>query len=1830
MDLHDKGESKMDILSKISNKFSNKIFIIITLFLLLLLCFKNTLIQRKYSSKFIFNETLESPRRIYFEKNIGQLNETIDFYYRALNDFYILTPSGLILNSKKIKGKNYRQIIEMKWVGANPKPACKTMKRLQSRSNYLIGNDPNQWLRDIPHYQEVMYQSIWPGIDLVYHGRNQNIEFDFLISPKADPDQIRLQFSSGYPVKISPKGDLCIQINGEKVIYKRPEAWQETENLKEPVQVAYTVTGENQVGFDIGFYDAGRALVVDPQIIFSKYLSDRGGNQGSDVKVDDSGNIYITGTTNDIKFPTTNDDLTPNVFGGSHVFVTKMTPDGESLIYSTYFGGSGADSPCGLAVDTAGHVVVAGYTDSDNYPTANAFQSEFKDDVIAHAGTGKDGFVTRLNPEGNQFVFSTYMGGTYHDQVHDVVVDSAGNAYVTGETQSTEFPVKNALHPNMYNDHEEEAFVAKIAFEGELIWSTYIGGGQSKGYGIAIDRQKNLYITGECAALYYPVTENAYQGPLGTLSTAFVTKMNNQGTHMLFNSHLAGNSRGNAIAIDGSEAVCVTGRTSLEDFPTVNAFQTNKSTWYDGFVSKLSQEGSSLLFSSYLGGNSADYPKDIALSRDGSMYISGYTQSTDFWTIKSFQNTLSGNNDAFYTRINAAGSLDFSTYLGGSHWEGGSDAHISIDIGPDGYLYATGYTSSQDFPFDQAPDDAEDGLVSHAYVLKMQIDEKSELSVTPDPIVFPLTMPGEIAHETVEVTNPGSQDIDIFDIAVGPENLFTLEDEPEVTVESPLTMEPGDKVDFKVIYSPEGFAKPPDLGKSTGSEVVSGVLTILNTGDLKSAYFVDIETAEGLIVNDTRDNPDYDLNDGIYDAFENEEGIQTTLRAAIQNVNALQDENVTMVYIHLPASSDRTIQPLHELPRILYPIRFEIPQGENPVILDGSQAGDVDGLTLESGHCFLKNMIISNWKGQGLKIIGGEYNYIEQCTITNNSLQQTGMKAGLYIDESVSNRIRDNQIYSNQGYGIYITGTTSDLNVIENNRIGFNYLGSPGPYKQHVGVYVMNGSENQIRNNEIGMNRFGIVVEANPTSSGEAHENRVVSNYVGSSDTGLENFGNSATGILIKGTLKTIIEDNLITWNGNSKLTDFGGITINGFANETRVRNNLIGLDATGKAKAIGLGNFGYGIRVVGGAENTRISRNVISGNMYDGILLGLERSLWTPSHHTTIDSNIIGLDQGGKFPLANGYSGISIVDKSYSNVIECNTISANNVDGITVSFGGSGNDILDNRIGTDTTGTHTAGNNRNGILVAGTPGILIMGNLISGNEKTQIQLAYMSGIYNYVMNNTIGPAIQGDVALSNEAEFTNIGISLNKSHVLIEGNRIAFNKIGVDCYNQSSGEILTTFFYENLLAIKVWDSPITIANNAIWDNHRGIDVYDSQLKDLIIAGNEIFDNTSAGSGIHLIDSYADIFANNITRDAGHAIINEGNGSPIIQDNSIIDNAGMGLYHTGTVASLNAQHNWWGSETGPGGSGPGSGEEVSANIDYSKWRTEQIDLLVYNKRDTVHLRSGMVDWTSIYFRNWVSQDDHVSFTVHADKDWLEPQNEEFVDLHRWLGGRDDILFSIPAGTPVGASANVEVRAQSVLNPAYQDTAHFVAVVASQEANQIILTPDTAIVYSGETVKFAATGLNDFHVAFIDVEWECTGGTIDQQGVFKAGDEPGTFMVRATDKISGIISDAVVVIEEGTFVENGSTQVPKEFTLYQNYPNPFNPVTTIKFALPVSRFVTIQVFNITGQEIVTLLDGYQTAGEHAINWIPKGFPSGIYFYRLQAGEFSETKKLILQK
>jgi hypothetical protein len=658
-----------------------------------------------------------------FERNEGQTGSQVKFLARGQGYTLFLTPGEAVLALHKASAKS--GVLRMKLLGANPAPDVSGVDEMPGKSNYFIGNDAKQWHTNVPMYAKVKYKSVYSGIDLVYYGNQRQLEYDFVVAPGADPRRIQLGVCGARKISRSEDGDLVLAMDAGEIRWHKPVVYQETAGARQEIAANYAIKGKNRVGFQVAGYDPRMPLFIDP-LIYSTYLGGSGSDNGSGIAVDGSGNAYVTGYTSSTDFPTMNPLQPTNAAGngGFNVFVAKVNATGSALVYSTYLGGSGGDDQgLGIAVDSSGNAYVTGTTDSSDFPTLRPLQPAYaggydafvtklsptgstlvystylggsgydagygvavdsSDNAYATGSTTstdfptmhplqpangdggqyEDTFAAKLSSTGSALVYSTYLGGSAFDLGFGIAVDSSGSAYVTGWTNSTDFPTMNPLQPA--NGGSDDAFVAKLNPAGSaLVYSTYLGGsGADQGAGIAVDGSGNAYVTGTTQSTDFP-TMNPLQPSYGGNYDAFVAKLNATGSALVYSTYLGGSGRddGSGIAVDSLGSAFLIGYTTSANFPTVNPLQPSYGGGGDAFVTKLNASGSALAYSTYLGGSGYDYGSGIAVDRSANAYVAGSTDSSDFPTMNPLQPSYGGGSedgyfgDAFVTVIASGPAL---------------------------------------------------------------------------------------------------------------------------------------------------------------------------------------------------------------------------------------------------------------------------------------------------------------------------------------------------------------------------------------------------------------------------------------------------------------------------------------------------------------------------------------------------------------------------------------------------------------------------------------------------------------------------------------------------------------------------------------------------------------------------------------------------------------------------------------------------------------------------------------------------------------------------------------------------------------------------------------------------------------------------------------------------------------------------------------------------------------------------------------------------------------------------------------------------------------------
>jgi hypothetical protein len=650
-----------------------------------------------------------------FEDNRNQSRHEFDFLARGSGTTFLLNYSGADIILQRDKQNSVHRpaaqflpnrhrartgpaTLQVRLVGANARSRGEKEQLLPGKSNYLIGNDPRSWRTNIPNYGKVSYTNIYPGIDVTYYGNRRQLEYDFTVKPGANPTAIAINFVDADKVEIDGSGNLKVRIGGGEIVQRKPFIYQEIGGVGRGVTGRYVRRAPHEIRFEIGNYDASAPLIIDPVLVYSTYLGGGSSDQGISVALDSSGKAYIAGVTTSADFPVTSGAAQSARGAGNDIFITKLNAAGTAMVYSTYIGGSGSDEGLGLAVDLGDSAYLTGITDSTDFPTTTGSAQTTR-------GGGTDAFVVKLNSTGTGLSYGTYLGGSLDEEGYGVAVDLGGNAYVTGVTDSGDFPTHSAFQTAKRTG--SDAFITKISPNGtSLPYSTFLGGdGVDWAFGVATDGAGNAYVTGATSSSNFPITSGSLQSALRGPADGFVAKINTSDAglnSLTYATYLGGSGFDmcGAIALDEAGNAYVTGLTDSTNFPiTPSAPQTVSGGGSDAFISKVSAAGSTLLYSTYLGGGGPDWGRGITVDTTGQAHVTGSTESVNFpISANPLQAASAGKSDAFATKLDAAGtSFIHSSYSGGAGSEDGMG--LATDLA--GNAFVVGTTFSTNLPVTQ-------------------------------------------------------------------------------------------------------------------------------------------------------------------------------------------------------------------------------------------------------------------------------------------------------------------------------------------------------------------------------------------------------------------------------------------------------------------------------------------------------------------------------------------------------------------------------------------------------------------------------------------------------------------------------------------------------------------------------------------------------------------------------------------------------------------------------------------------------------------------------------------------------------------------------------------------------------------------------------------------------------------------------------------------------------------------------------------------------------------------------------------------------------------------
>ncbi len=639
-----------------------------------------------------------------FEPNLGQTDPRVRFLARGRGFTLFLTDTEAVVELSPRSPEGQRPtVLRIELLGAGSKAHVLGRDEQPGKVHVYRGRDPAQWTTNVPRYGEVVYEDLYPGIDLVFHASRSRpglFEYDFIVSPGANPDQISLGFvvepeadEASARLRIDEAGNLVLPSPAGPIIQPPPVVYQQTGSERDPRGGRFVLRGPNAAGFHVDDHDDRVGLVIDPVVVYSTYLGGSLSDSGRAIAVDAEGSAYITGFTGSPDFPTR--QPARGYSSNLDAFVAKLSPEGNSLVWATYLGGEGNnDLGLAIAVDEQTNAYVGGLTNSADFPvTEDAFQALLKGD--------SDSFVARFDADGT-LLHSTYLGGSGLEDISDLTLDGDRSVGVVGLTTSLDFPLASAFQP-FYGGGDSDAFVAKLNTSvSELLYSTYFGGGDADGGSAArFIPNGDLIFAGSTVSEDFP-TVRAFQ-PVGAGgSDIFLTQLSAAGDELVFSTYFGGTGgegvSPSALAVDESGHIYVAGLTYSEDFPTRDAFQpTFGGRPSDAFITKFTPDAQALVYSTYLGGAGgifAEAASGIAVDGEGNAVVTGDITSPDFPVVAPLQQPRGGVTEVFVARFDPTGDLLFSTYFGGFLDE--SAGGVAVDA--HGNAYVTGEVRSPDFP----------------------------------------------------------------------------------------------------------------------------------------------------------------------------------------------------------------------------------------------------------------------------------------------------------------------------------------------------------------------------------------------------------------------------------------------------------------------------------------------------------------------------------------------------------------------------------------------------------------------------------------------------------------------------------------------------------------------------------------------------------------------------------------------------------------------------------------------------------------------------------------------------------------------------------------------------------------------------------------------------------------------------------------------------------------------------------------------------------------------------------------------------------------------------
>ena len=730
-----------------------------------------------------------------FEANRGQTDPAVKFLSRGNGYTTFLTTGGMVLSlrpSQQASDANEPNktqapavILQFTLEGANPNAVVVGEDPQPGRVNYFIGNNPEQWHTNVPTYGRIRSKNVYPGIDLVYYGNHHQLEYDFEVSPGANPNLIQFGVKGAFQIRIDSSGGLVLETRNGDLHFNSPVVYQESNGQRIPARGQYVLRDSTHVGFQMSLYQHDKPLVIDPVLVYGTYLGGSGNDVAQGIAVDATGCVYIAGYTDSADFPSaTLGSIPPGV---RHAFVAKLDATGSNLVYADYLGGNGQDYGYALTLDELDDVYVTGRTDSNDFPVVNPFQGTYP-------GGWFNAFLTKISPNGSSLLYSTYLGGNGFETPSSIAVDNTGDMVVGGTTTSTNFPVANAyqsvVNPNQGGVYGTYGFLTKFTADGSsLVYSTYFGGSSNVVLncsgtpcwpepdnivsGVALDSSGNAYAAGLTNTYNFPVTTGAYittdsipyDSPVGFL-IKFTGFGNLQYSTYFYESSGLDNSI-NAIAVDASGSAYITGAAFSDGtFPITSTSICDPAVYGPacsyGFVTKFDPTGSTLSYSTFLGPDNYFGPTSILVDANGDAFVSGASTGGALGLVDAIEPYTNGT-DVVVAEIDPLGrSQLWVTYLGGDL----EDYVGGMAFDSQSNLYIGGSTNSTDFPTTQSTFQRMLAGGTDTFVVKIAPTSAPSVSIAPAALAFPLQVVGSSSQpQTALLRNMGSAPLSMTSIS---------------------------------------------------------------------------------------------------------------------------------------------------------------------------------------------------------------------------------------------------------------------------------------------------------------------------------------------------------------------------------------------------------------------------------------------------------------------------------------------------------------------------------------------------------------------------------------------------------------------------------------------------------------------------------------------------------------------------------------------------------------------------------------------------------------------------------------------------------------------------------------------------------------------------------------------------------------------------------------------------------------------------------------------------------------------------------------------------------